>query len=169
MKKSLPISIIYLLILGASIGAIIATGALSAPVIFSSDSIIPELGMTKFDMGRIMSVIFSRLNIFLNITAIIILIYELLSFNLGGKKNYFALLINAISVILIFLFTFYYTGAILAAQAQGAAATATPEFDSLHQQSELIFKTLLITLSISFIWNAMKLCKENKTTTTKAK
>ncbi len=169
MKKSLFISIAYLLIIGVGIGAIMATGAISAPVIFNSDSIIPELGITKFDMGQIMSAIFSRLNIFLNIIAIIILVYELLNFNLNNKKDYFALFINAINVILIFLFTFYYTGAILAAQAQGAAATATPEFDSLHHQSELVFKTLLIMLSVSFVWNAIKLYQSNKTSTKKSK
>ena len=153
------ISIVYLLILGINIGSIIACGAFSAPVIFHTDTLLPELGMTKFDMGIVMTKIFLKLNTLLNVTAIIIIIYELSSFNFKRKKDFFALVIGAINIILIFIFTLGYTRSIIEAQSQGAAATATPEFYSIHHQSEIVFQFLFISLSIGFIWNAIQLYK----------
>lgn len=159
MKKIPLISIAYLLCIGICIGAIITTGVISAPIVFRMDSIIPELGATKFDMGIVMGMVFQRLNYVLNAMAFIIVVYELLNFGRGNRKDYFALVIGGINIVLIFAFTLYYTRAILSAQSQGAAAIATPEFDSLHTQSEQVFKILLVTFIISFIWNAIKISR----------
>lgn len=164
MKKNSLILIIhalYIWLIGTNIGAIIACGAFSAPVLFKAYTFLPDLGITNFDSGILMSQIFSKLNTLLNFSAIVILIYELLMFNFRDKKDFFPLILNGIIVCLIFAFTFFYTPRILEAQAQGAAATATPEFASLHHQSEYVFQFLLILLSISLIWRIISLCKEN--------
>lgn len=151
------ITSLYLLALGITIGGIIACGALSAPVIFNVSSYLATLeitDMTRYASGILMTEIFVRFNYLLNAMAIFILVYELLVFNISSKKSLFLLGIGIFSVVLIFLFTMYYTPAIIAAQADGAAATATEEFYSLHTQSEMIFQILLISLSASFLWRA---------------
>ncbi len=37
-------------------------------------------------------------------------------------------------------------------EAQALGNIATPEFDSMHKQSELVFKILLVGLSVSALW-----------------
>lgn len=143
---------LYLWVVGATIGAIIACGIFVAPVIFKAYSFLPDLGITQYDSGILMTQVFLKLNNFLNFAGIVILIYELLAFNFSNKTNFIPLVINAINIVLIFLFTFYYTPNIIKAQAQGASATATPEFASLHAQSEWVFKVLLVLLSVSFAY-----------------
>jgi succinate dehydrogenase/fumarate reductase cytochrome b subunit len=57
------------------------------------------------------------------------------------------------------LFVFYYTPYIVEAQAQGAGATTTDMFASMHKQSEWIMKVILIAQSILFgrrIWILQK-------------
>lgn len=152
------ITSLYLLCLGTIIGGIIACGALVAPVIFNASQYLAAIeiadpsGITRYASGILMTEIFARFNYLLNAMAIFILVYELLAFNISSKKSLFLLGIGIFSVVLIFLFTMYYTPAIIAAQVDGAAATATDEFGSLHTQSEMIFQILLISLSASFLW-----------------
>ncbi len=152
--KSAFLSAIYLWILGLGIGALVACGVLSAPVIFHADSILPALNLTRFDMGLVMSGIFERLNFLLNGVCVVILVYEF--FHFKYRRDYFALILGLGNVVLILLFTFYYSRVILKMQAQGAAATTTPEFNTIHHQSELVFKILLVLLSLSFLYGAVK-------------
>lgn len=141
--------------LGAVIGGILACGVLSAPVIFSASQYLATLGitdMTRYASGILMTEIFVRFGYVLNAMAIFILIYELLVFNISSKKSLFLLGVGILSVVLIFLFTMYYMPLIVSAQQEGAASTATEEFESIHTQSEIVFKILLLTLSASFLW-----------------
>ncbi|MBR2494487.1 DUF4149 domain-containing protein [Helicobacter sp.] len=161
---------IYLLALGIIIGGIIACGALIAPVIFNASQYLAAIeianpsGITRYASGILMTEIFVRFNYLLNAMAIFILMYELLVFNISSKKSLFLLGVGMFSVVLIFLCTMYYTPVIIAAQADGAAMTATEEFESIHTQSEMIFQILLISLSTSFLWRVYLLCFNLPTT-----
>ncbi|PAF52050.1 DUF4149 domain-containing protein [Helicobacter sp. 13S00477-4] len=148
---------LYLWLLGLSIGAMVISGAFVAPIIFNAYSFLPDLGITQYDSGILMTQIFIKLNYLLNFTAIIIIIYELLDFKSSFKPSIILLGLNTLSILLIFLFTLYYTPNILDAQNMGPAYTATPEFEKMHSQSEYLFKILLITLSISFFWRVILL------------
>ena len=146
---------LYLWLLGIGIGCIVAEG-LAASVVFTISSFLPQLSTS--DSGVIMGQIFVRCNGFFNILAGIIIIYEvitLLSAELFARSNQRRLwfIIGGISVIMIFLFTLYYTPFIMEAQAAGNLGT--PEFDSMHKQSELVFKILMVSLSVSLIWRAI--------------
>ncbi|MCE3036461.1 DUF4149 domain-containing protein [Helicobacter sp. faydin-H20] len=166
MKKNafvLFIHALYIWLLGINIGAIITAGAFVAPVIFQAYTFLPDLGITNFDSGILMTQIFLKINTLLNFSAIIILIYELLMFNFRNKKDFFSLLLNGIIVYLIFTFTFFYTPKIVEAQEQGAASVATPEFASIHHQSEYVFQFLLILLSINLVWRVIVLYKNIQT------
>lgn len=146
----LILHIAYLWLIGINIGAIVTCGIFVAPIVFNAYSFLPDLGITQYDSGILMTQIFLKLNTLLNVSAILILVYELLAFNLSKKTSFFPLTINIINVLLIFLFSFYFTPKIIEAQTQGAAATATPEFATLHLQSEYVFKFLFIMLTLSF-------------------
>ncbi len=148
---------IYLWAIGLTIGALLASALLSAPVIFKAYQYLPSLGITMFDSGILMTEIFKRLNYILNGMAIFILIYELLALKISSKKSLFLLGLGVLNVILIFSFTMYYSPEIIEAQQQGAALTATEEFGNIHTQSELVFRILFLTLSASFVWRIINL------------
>ncbi|ANV98662.1 hypothetical protein BBW65_07560 [Helicobacter enhydrae] len=151
-------SVVYLWVVGVAIGAIVACGIFVAPVIFKAHSFLPSLDVTQYDLGILMAQVFLRLNVFLNFAGIVIVVYEILA--LFAKAHLLSLIINAVNAVLIFLFTLYYTPKII--QAQGASATATPEFASLHTQSEWVFKILLISLSIGFVYRVFCVSKTAK-------
>ena len=127
----------------------IASGALSAPAIFRAPAIVPNLEMTLFQSGILMTSIFVKLNVILNLLAAFILFYEILSFRVSGAK--IAPLLGLISIVLIFLFTLYYTPYILQAQSLGEEGIANLAFDAMHTQSVYVFKTLMASLCLLFI------------------
>ena len=149
---------VYLWAIGLTLGALLACGVLSAPVIFKAYQYLPSLGVTSFDSGILMTEIFKRLNHILNGMAILTLVYELLAFGVGSKKSLFLLSIGILNAVLIFLFTMYYTPEIISAQQQGAAFTGTEDFENIHTQSEVVFKILFCTLSASFVWHIFNVC-----------
>lgn len=167
MNKTTPIihtlSALYLWLVGLCIGAMVACGAFVAPIIFNAYTYLPDVSITQYDSGILMTQVFLKLNWLLNFSAIMIIIYELLDFKASFRPSFFLLGLNILNVILIFIFTLYYTPHILSAQNMGAAYTATPEFENLHSQSEFLFKILLVTLSISFLWRiiTMKIKKSD--------
>ena len=93
---------LYLLFIGVALGAIVAAGAFSAPAIFRASAIVPNLDITVFQSGILMTSIFMKLNALLNALAIFILVYEILSLRVSGAR--IAPILGAISIILIFLF-----------------------------------------------------------------
>lgn len=145
---------VYLLLIGLALGAIIAS-AFSAPVIFRAASFVEGLEITLFQSSVLMTQIFIKLNILLNILAVFIIIYEVIIFKTTRQK--IAPLLGFISVILILLFTLYYTPYILQAQQMGEESIQTLKFDAMHKQSVLVFKTLLITLFLLFCIRSYKL------------
>ena len=146
---------IYGLMLGIGVGCIIAC-AFAAATIFGASSFLPQLSIG--DSGLLMGKIFEKCNVYFNILAIVIIIYELATFFTARLFAYSTqrqlwLLLGGVNVILIFLFTLYYTPYIMESQALGSFGT--PEFDSMHKQSEMVFKILLFTLSSSAIWRGI--------------
>lgn len=147
---------LYLWLLGIGIGCIVACGMFVAPSVFRASSFLPHLTIT--DSGMLMAQIFLKCNMFLNFLAGIIIIYEAITF-LTAKRFKHSIqrrawsLIGWISVCMIALFTLYYTPSILDFQA--TLQTGTAEFDSMHRQSELVFKALLFALSGLMIWRGV--------------
>ncbi|MBX7490214.1 DUF4149 domain-containing protein [Helicobacter turcicus] len=153
--------VLYLLLIGVSLGAMLSSGAFSAPAIFRASSIVPELNINVFQSGILMTSIFVKLNILLNALAFFILIYEILALRVNGAKV--APLLGFISVILIFLFTMYYTPYILEAQKLGEDGIASVAFDAMHTQSVYTFKALMISLCLLFVVRILKVssgCKD---------
>lgn len=148
---------LYIWILGLSIGAVFATGAFSASVLFNAKDL--GVNLSKFEAGILMSEIFSRLSIVLLVVAGIIVFYEILYFRLSSSSRIqrsILFLSGGISVICICLFSLYYAPYIIKAQKLGEAATTTSDFASMHSQSELVFQILFFALTINLIYRILK-------------
>ncbi|WP_104721096.1 DUF4149 domain-containing protein [Helicobacter mesocricetorum] len=144
---------LYLLLIGISLGAALASGAFTAPSIFRAAEIVQNLEITTFQSGILMTSIFIKLNFLLNILALYIIIYETI---LSFYKEKFTPLLGLINVILIFLFTLYYTPLIVEAQISGEDSLYNESFVAMHHQSVLVFKTLIIGLCVLFIYRVLK-------------
>ena len=145
----------YVFLLSIGVGCIM-TSAFAAAAIFGAANSVPALSAS--DSGLIMGQIFLKCNNYFNFLAIVIIVYELAGFVFAKQfacsaQRRFWLLLGGINVILIFLFTRYYTPFIMEAQAQGTINNDA--FSSMHKQSELVFKILLFTLSISALWRGI--------------
>lgn len=140
---------LYLLLIGVALGAIVACGVFSAPVIFRAPAIAPNLEITLFQSGILMTSIFIKLNFLLNLLAIFILFYEILSMRVNKAKV--APFLGFCSIIFILLFTLYYTPYIASAQNLGEEGITNLAFDAIHTQSVYVFKALMVSLLLLFI------------------
>ncbi|TLD96020.1 DUF4149 domain-containing protein [Helicobacter jaachi] len=146
---------LYLLLLGMGAGCIM-TLAMAASTIFKASAFLPQLSIS--DSGLLMGEIFVKSSMFFYVLAIVIILYELLTFFSAqaftrSNQRRLWLLVGGINVIMIFLFTLYYMPYIMEAQSLGTVGTE--EFNAMHKQSELVFKILFFTLILSILWRAI--------------
>ena len=140
MRRYVVIS--YLILLSTAIGVVLTLGALVAPVVFHSQSLITET-LSQYSQGVIMTEIFVRANYFLVFVMGAIIVYEAYDYKMG-RKDIVVFVSSALVVLSIALFAFYYTPDILEMQANHT--TKSLAFDQVHFSSELDFKVLLIAL-----------------------
>jgi hypothetical protein len=147
--------VIYMLLLGVGVGGVFALGVFVAPVVFNANLYINEPTMTLLDSGMIMSEVFYRFGMFLNLIALIIIAYE--GYRAYSEKISFTpILFSLISIICIGVFTLYFTPYILEAQNLGIEGVSTEEFARIHKLAELDFKILLASLIGLFGYRALK-------------
>lgn len=140
---------LYLLLLGISIGAILISGVVVAPVVFHASDYLPLKELSRYESGLIMTQVFVQLNLLLNTTAILVLLYEVFHIRVYGFC-YLGSISALIAVVCIVLFTQYYTPYILEAQAQGSTILHSAKFEAMHVGSERDFKFLLVALLVLF-------------------
>lgn len=153
----------YLLLLGIGIGGIIACGAFAAPVVFTQiHEVLPDI--TQAQSGLIMGKIFMRLNVYLKILLFVMVIYEIFSllynyFKFSFHSYYkmwsvsaFILVLTLINAVCIGLFVWYYTPFIL-----DVNNLIKDNFVAMHTQSVWVFKILMVSMSILFIWRIFRL------------
>ncbi len=146
MRKYIDIA--YLLAIGATIGLVLGLGIIVAPVVFHAD-IYTGVELTHYQMGLVMTEIFLRSNYWLNTVAIAIVLYEGYEFK-SFRRDRLALPSAATAVLMIFLFTLYYTKAIVAYQRMGESVVNDPTFEALHKGSEIDFMLLALSLVLLF-------------------
>ncbi len=143
MKKWIDIA--YLMLLGATLGLVLSLGALVAPVVFHMDRL--GLEASHYQMGLVMSEIFVRSGYWLNFTAIVIALREGYAYKSFDRDR--IIVPSAVTAMLmIFLFSLYYTKAIVAYQQKGAGIIDDPKFQALHKASEIDFMLLAISLAL---------------------
>ncbi|BCD60249.1 MULTISPECIES: DUF4149 domain-containing protein [unclassified Nitratiruptor] len=139
------IDIGYMILLGITLGVVVALGAFVAPVVFHANDYIGENLLSHFQMGLIMTAIFVKANYLLNCTAVAIVIRESYDYK-RFIRDRLVLPSAATAVLMIFLFTLYYTKQIVAFQAKGSSIINDPLFQSLHKASEIDFGLLGFSL-----------------------
>lgn len=154
LKKLLPI---YITLLGIVLGAAIYAGAVVAPVTFHSEVWLGADKLSRFEEGVIMTQNFIRLNYFLTIGAVSIILYEALSFKIGFRDFViFGAAFVATSTSL--LFGYYYLPDIVALQQAGEAMTKSEAFALLHKGSEINMKLLAISYPVLLFRRVQRAC-----------
>lgn len=156
MKRNIYADFSYLLILAASFGAVLALGALVAPVVFNTDKILFEMLLDHYNAGKIMAEIFYRFSYWLYFVALFVVLYEAVTYKMGQRDA----ITFAAAVTVIFsslMFSAVYAPKILAMQSMGIEATQSDTFENIHIASEIDFKILAVALFVLFIRRLMLL------------
>ena len=144
MKWRMYFDIVYLMILAATLGAILVLGIFTAPVVFNTGM------LSHYEEGMIMAEIFRRFTYWLYLTFLAIVVYEGYQFK-TFKRDAIATLAALTSIATILMFNAVYTQKILAMQKQGEAATQSEAFANIHLASEIDFKILAVALAVLFV------------------
>ncbi len=137
---------IYLILLGASIGGILTLGIIMTSTIFNSELYIGPL-LSHYQEGQIMAQGFDKFSYFLGFMGIVIMAYEMYSYKIL-QRDKTVILSSFMALATIALFIGVYTPKILELQEAGEEATQTVEFENLHLGSELDFKILVLSLTV---------------------
>lgn len=137
---------IYLILLGASIGGILVLGIIMTSTIFNSEAYIGPL-LSHYQEGQIMSGGFKKFSYFLDVMFFVILFYEMHSYK-TLRRDTTVILASLASLFSIGLFSGVYTPKILALQELGQEATQSVEFENLHLGSELDAKIMVVSLLV---------------------
>lgn len=143
----------YLLLLGVCVGAMVACGMMSAPIIFRAGDIL-SMPISVEQSGILMGLIFQKLSILLYIVGIIIFVFELFAARLFRTSGVLVMLSAGVSIMMILLFNLYYMPYIL-----NVTDTQASEFESMHAQSVIVFKILVVSLATLFVAKSFKLFK----------
>ena len=125
-------------------------GIFVAPVIFHANDYLHANLLSHYQMGLLMSAIFVKSNYFLNFIALCIIVREGYAYKTFDRDK-IVIPSAATAVLMIFLFTLYYTKQILAFQAAGESAVESVTFQNIHKASELDFMLLALSLTLLFV------------------
>ncbi|MRI58502.1 MAG: DUF4149 domain-containing protein [Epsilonproteobacteria bacterium] len=139
------IDIAYLMLLGATLGLVLSLGAIVAPVIFHANDYLDQELLSHYQMGLLMTAIFLKANYWLNFTAFVIILREGYAYK-SFERDRIVVPSAATAVLMIFLFTLYYTNQIVSLQAKGQSVVEDPTFETIHKASEIDFGLLALSL-----------------------
>ncbi len=145
MKKWIDIG--YLMLLGVTLGLVLTLGVVVAPVVFNANDYLGKELLDHYQMGLLMTAIFIKGNYLLNFTALAILLREGYAYK-SFDRDKIVVPSAATAVLMIFLFTLYYTKQIVSLQAEGVSIVDDPTFVNIHRASELDFKLLALSLAL---------------------
>ncbi len=148
-KKQWAVTL-YLLAVAMTLGGVLVLGILVAPVIFHSSDILPVALMGRYEEGFLMGEIFRRFAYWAYFMGTVILVFEALEYR-HRRRDKWAGMSALLSIATLLMFAAVYVPKILAAQAEGPAATMSDAFASLHAASELDFKILALSLAVLFV------------------
>lgn len=151
--------ILYIALLGIVLGVEIAAGAFIAPVIFFPHTYLGEGVLSHFQSGILMTQVFLKMNMLLIITALYTLLFEIFSWIKKRNNDIFSTICMLLGVGLSAIFVFYHTPFILTAQEQGALATTTEAFNTVHKQSEVVMKSLMV-IQVSLLFRRLWLMQK---------
>lgn len=148
----------YLILLSAMLGAGLFAGIVVAPVTFNTEQWLGADILTRFQEGQIMTENFLRLSYLVNIVLVSVVLYEGYKFKkferdtLTQVATFFVLATGL-------LFSQYYIPDIIFMQEQGVEMTQSTAFINTHKGSEINFKIFSFALLILIVQNMRKACK----------
>ena len=152
------VTMAYLILLAAMLGAGLFAGIVVAPVTFHTDQWLGTDVLTRFQEGQIMTENFLRLSYLVNVILVAVVLYEGYKFKkferdtLTKVATFFVLATGL-------LFSQYYIPDIMEMQAQGVKATESLAFLNTHKGSEINFKIFSLALLVLIVQNMRKACK----------
>jgi len=148
----------YLILLAAMLGAGLFAGIVVAPVTFNTDQWLGADILTRFQEGQIMTENFLRLSYLVNVVLVFVLLYEGYKFKKFERDT-----VTQVATFFVLttglLFSQYYIPDIIAMQEQGVEATKSLAFINTHKGSEINFKIFSLSLLVLIIQNMRKACK----------
>ncbi|NPA82823.1 MAG: DUF4149 domain-containing protein [Epsilonproteobacteria bacterium] len=142
--------IIYLTLLGVTLGVAVCVGVFAAPVIFHADDLLGGGVLNHYQEGVIMTEIFVRSNYLITFTSIAVLLVEAYHFFVfcRDKITFF----SAFAVVWMgLMFTLYYTPQIIEFQQMGESILKNELFQKTHFASELDYKLFVLSLAVLFV------------------
>ncbi len=156
MNKRIYTDFSYLIILASTFGAVLALGAIVAPVVFNTDKLTLDLLIDHYNSGIIMGEIFRRFSYWIYFVAVVVIVYEALWYKMG-QRDAIAFGASFVVVFTSLMFSAVYSPKILAMQDLGKEATNSDTFEHIHIASEIDFKLLAVSLIVLFVRRLMLL------------
>ncbi len=147
MKIPKFITLIYIIILGATLGAGLYAGVVVAPVTFNSEIYLGSELLSRFQEGLIMSENFVRLGYLVTFTVVCVVLYEGYKYKMLDREA-FSTIPAFLAISSGLLYSYYYIPQILHMQKEGESITDSKLFENLHFASELDFKLFTLALLV---------------------
>lgn len=141
------ITMIYLVILGMTLGAGLYAGAVVAPVTFHSELYLGDEILSRFQEGLIMTENFVRLGYLVTFTVVVVTLYEGYKYKMFDR-DMTTMLAAFTTISSGLLYTHYYMPQILELQKEGESMTESTVFENVHLASELDFKLFAAALLV---------------------
>lgn len=154
MKRNIYADFSYLIILASTFGAVLALGALVAPVVFNNHTLGMEIVVDRYNAGMIMAEVFHRFSYWLYFVGFYVIIYELYMYKIG-QRDLYIFVSSVTTAFTALMFSAVYAPKILVMQNLGREATNSDTFLAVHKASELDFKILAVALLVLFIRRLM--------------
>jgi len=159
MKKNFRIAtMVYLILLGATLGAGLFAGIVVAPVTFHTELWLGGEVLSHFQEGLIMTQNFVKLSYLVDVTVIAVALYEGYKYKMFERDTLTQ--VAAFFVIATgLMFGHYYLPDILTMQMAGEEMTKSAAFIATHKGSEINFKIFSAALLVLIVQNMRKACK----------
>ena len=157
MKKKIfrVMTMTYIVLLGAILGASIYAGAVVAPTTFHSELLLGKEILSQYQEGLIMTTNFQKLGFAVNFMVFFVIIYEAIKWKTFESDRW-----SLMSLFLVvssgLLFSSYYIPSIIEMQNAGEAMTNSEIFKNAHFASELDFKLFSFSILSLLILNLKK-------------
>lgn len=152
------VTMVYLILLGAMLGAGLFAGIVVAPVTFNTHEWLGSEVLTQFQEGQIMTENFIRLSYLVDVAVVAVVLYESYKYKMGERDR--LTLVAAFFVVATgLMFGHYYLNDIVTMQMGGEAMTQTEAFVNTHKGSEINFKIFSLALLVLMVQNMRKACR----------
>ena len=152
------VTMVYLILLGVTLGAALYAGVVVAPVTFHSEQWLGAPLLSRYQEGLIMTQNFVRLHYVVDATVVAILLYEGYKFKMF-ERDKLTLAAAFVAVATGLMFGHYYIPDIITMQLGGEAMTQSQTFANVHKGSEINMKLFVAALLLLMVQNMRKACR----------